>query len=252
MVRINYEPIAAIYDQRYETNEFSGLSASLNSFIGASHVVVGEVGCGTAHWLKEIESRCTLAVGLDLSQAMLTKARDHPAGAVLVQGRAEMLPFSQESFDRLYCINALHHFDWPNVFVKEAKRALRHGGGLLTVGLDPHTGLDQWWIYDYFPSALIEDRKRYLPAQNIRDLLDRAGFVRISTYVAQRIRAAVPFEDAWSKGLLDRRSTSQLQVIDDQEWKNGYARLRTERPVLHADLRLYATIGWSHLESNAA
>jgi len=249
MVRINYEPISAVYDQRYETNEFVGLSVSLKSFIGDSRVVVGEVGCGTAHWLKVIESCCALAVGLDSSQAMLTKARNNFAAAVLVQGRAEMLPFRPESFDRLYCINALHHFECPNVFVKEAKHTLRPGGGLLTIGLDPHTGLDQWWIYDYFPSALIEDQKRYLPTQNVRDLLDHAGFVRISTYVAQRIRAAVPFEDAWSKGVLDRRSTSQLQVIDDQEWESGYSRLCAEKPVLRADLGLYATVGWSHLES---
>mgnify|MGYP003294186991 CR=1 FL=1 len=25
---------------------------------------------------------------------------------------------------------------------------------MMTVGLDPHTGVDQWYIYEYFPDAL--------------------------------------------------------------------------------------------------
>jgi hypothetical protein len=36
-------------------------------------------------------------------------------------------------------------------FLDEARRVLRSGGRLMTIGLDPHLGIDRWYIYDYFP-----------------------------------------------------------------------------------------------------
>src|SRR5215467_889490 len=61
------------------------------------------------------------------------------------------------SLDRIFAINAFHHFVDKRAFAGEARRVLRPAGRLLTIGLDPHTGLDQWWVYDYFPAALAAD-----------------------------------------------------------------------------------------------
>jgi hypothetical protein len=121
---------------------------------------------------------------------------------------------------------------------------LRDAGAFMTIGLDPHTGHDRWWIYDYFPAALEADRLRYPSADSIRAGLTTAGFARVETVVAQHIPARLPFEEAEARGFLDRHSTSQLLVIDDADWAAGSARLRRDKPVLHADLRLYATIAW--------
>jgi hypothetical protein len=55
---------------------------------------------------------------------------------------------------------------------------------------------------------------------------------------------AVTFDEALTTGLIDRRSTSQLMVISDSDYTAGVARLEVERPLLTADLRLYATFGW--------
>ena len=149
----------------------------------------------------------------------------------------------EESFDRLFCINALHHFADADAFMSEAHRVLRPGGAIMTVGLDPHTRLDRWWIYDYFPSALNADRARYLPSESIRARLEAAGFVDAVTEVAQHMPAAIPFELAVERGVVDRRATSQLMVISDAEYEDGLRRLTAERPILHADLRLYSPSG---------
>jgi len=56
----------------------------------------------------------------------------------------------------VYSINALHHFDDRSAHFAEARRVLRPGGGILTIGLDPHTGKDRWFIYDFlFPGTLL-------------------------------------------------------------------------------------------------
>lgn len=245
MHRVNYDLLAPVYDERYAKNRYDGVEAVLRRFVGASQSVdVTEVGCGTGHWLAQSRNQVRTVTGLDLSEQMLQRARTAAPHASLVRGRAETLPWAAAAFDRLFCVNAMHHFDDAHAFVLEARRVLRPGGAFLTIGLDPHTGLDKWWIYDYFPGALDADRQRYLPATTIRERLESAGFTRVATEVAQHIPAEVPFAVAAERGMLDRGSTSQLMVIGHAEYDEGLRRLRAEQPVLKADLRVYATVGW--------
>jgi SAM-dependent methyltransferase len=243
MEPVDYNVIAPAYDQRYRVQRFDGIRDALLGFLGSSDAVA-EIACGTGFWLGVLRQRSAPVIGLDPSAGMMQNARRNAPQSTLVQGEAESLPFRARTFDRLFCINAIHHFKDAPLFAREAYRTLRPGGGLLTIGLDPHTETDHWWIYDYFPEALIADRKRYRSTAALCDLFQDAGFVDLSTRIAQHIPAALDFEAAVEQGFLDRRSTSQLQVIRDQHWEAGLARLQAERPVLRADLRLYATSAW--------
>jgi len=67
------------------------------------------------------------------------------------------------------------------------------------------------------------------------------GFVDVATEIAQHVSAAIPFAVALEQGRLDRRATSQLMVLSDAEYQEGMERLRAEQPILHADLRMFAT-----------
>jgi SAM-dependent methyltransferase len=245
MPRVDYEKIAQAYDRRYAIDDFTGIERCLRDFLGAA-LSAAELGCGTGHWLAAgtaLRHR-PFVVGLDSAWAMLSKARKAAPHAALSQGSAECLPWCTAAFDRVFCINALHHFpDHPPVLL-ECSRVLRSAGGFMTIGLDPHAGEDRWWIYDYFPGALEADLQRYPSGATIRAQLVSAGFQRAETIVAQHIHGRLVFDDAKAQGLLDRQSTSQLLVISDAEWAAGLARLHHERPDLQADLRLYATIGW--------
>jgi ubiquinone/menaquinone biosynthesis C-methylase UbiE len=244
--KVDYDALASAYDRRFDTNRFEGVQAMLERFLEpVSAGCIVEVGSGTGHWLQLIDTTDRLVIGLDPSDGMLTQAQANAPHAPLVRGRAESLPFQSSSVDWMFCINALHHFADPKRFVQEARRTLRSGGGLLTIGLDPQTGLDAWWIYDYFPDALSADRRRYPPATRIREWLGEAGFSAVATEIAQHIPAELAFDEAVAQGLLDRRATSQFQVIDDSHWEAGLKLLQAERPVLRADLRLYATVGFA-------
>lgn len=241
---VDYDLVAPTYDKRYETNRFDEVKAVLQRFIGEpGHADAAEVGCGTGHWLAELRGRVRTAAGLDVSAEMLRHARAAAPFALVVRGRVEMLPWAGETFDRVFCINAMHHFGDADAFIAEARRVLRPGGALLIVGLDPHARLDRWWIYDYFPAALTADRVRYLSTTTIRERLEANGFVEPATEVAQDIASTTPFFVAMERGLVDRHTTSQLMVVTDREYEEGLHRLRAEQPILRADLRLYATIG---------
>jgi SAM-dependent methyltransferase len=242
---VNYDAVAPTYDRRYERRRYDGIDACLRAFVAGAAGPVAEMGCGTGHWTSVVASLgCGRAIGLDLSSGMLARARVQAPAAALVRGTADRLPFADASLDRVFCVHALHHFAAPTAFVAECRRVLRPGGGVLTIGLDPHRGDDRWWLYDAFPSAEPADRGRYPSTVTIGAWLDAAGFVDVATTVAERITGELPFAAARDAGYLDRESTSQLLVIGDDEYAAGLRRLEVERPVLRTDLHLHATTGW--------
>jgi ubiquinone/menaquinone biosynthesis C-methylase UbiE len=243
---VNYDVVAPAYDRRYDRNRYDGVRTCLHRFVEGGPLAVAEVGCGTGHWLAELSpAGFPVLAGLDLSSGMLAQARAAVPTAWLVRGRAEQLPWADACLDRLFCVNALHHFRDRSAFVFECRRVLRPGGGLMTIGLDPHRGEDQWWVYDYFPPALRADLLRYPSTSMIRDALGAAGFREPTTDVAEHFHGQIPFEKAREQGFLDRRATSQLMVISDDDYDAGIKRLMAERPLLRSNVRLYATTAWT-------
>jgi hypothetical protein len=114
---------------------------------------------------------------------------------------------------------------------------------LVTIGLDPHAGLDRWFVYEYFPQTRTMDQARFAPAATIRQWMLEAGFARPETNVALRLDEAQSF-----RGTLEPSMTSQLANLTKDEFEAGVARLRSARAErggedlsLVVDLRLFAT-----------
>lgn len=252
--RVDYDRVAHVYEARYERNDYAGVEAALVAFVEGTRTNrerVLEVGCGGGHWLRRLGESAVRVFGLDPSARMLSVARAAAGGASLVRGRAEALPFAEAICGRVFCVNALHHFDEPALFLREARRVLSSGGGLLTIGLDPHNGMDTWWVYDYFPAALAADRRRYLPGARIRELMTDAGFSNCQTRIVQHRPRLMTVSEASSGGFMDRTSTSQLMVISDADYQSGLKRLHDDDSaagcsmMLCSDLRIYGTTGWT-------
>ena len=250
--RVDYDRIASTYDRRYLNNDYSGVEKAVMEFVGPTRDGrVLEVGCGTGHWLAALQGKTLALVGLDASMRMLERARASGCTA-LVCGDAGHLPWPGQSYDRLFCVNALHHFRDQRRFIDEARRVLRPGGRFMTVGLDPHTGLDRWYIYDYFEAALETDRRRYPPARQIHEWMATAGFVDAVTREVQHLPVCMSAPAAIAQGRLAKSAASQLAVLTDEQYQRGIDRIRKDiesaearetRLDLTADLRLYATFG---------
>jgi ubiquinone/menaquinone biosynthesis C-methylase UbiE len=252
--RVDYDRVADVYESRYLRNDYSGVEQALAAFVAGPRIdgqLVLEVGCGGGHWLRWLGQANVPVVGLDPAAGMLKVARSTAGSRHLIRGRAEALPLVSASCRRLFCVNALHHFDDPVAFFREARRLLNVGGGLLTIGLDPHTGQDEWWIYEYFPEALIADRRRYLPAGRIRELMTTSGFDRCQTRVIQHKPRELTVHEAMTGGFMNRTSTSQLMVISESEYEAGLKRIHEANAasdgamILRSNLRLYGTTGWA-------
>ncbi len=247
---VDYDSIASAYDRRYEENEYAGIERALLRLVGSRRGArVLEVGCGTGHWLELLARHRIWAAGVDASHAMLARAPDHTRVA---QSQAEFLPWKDGAFDRIACIHALHHFTDPPAFVREAQRLLRAGGTVMVVGLDPHTGLDRWCIYEYFEGARERDEQRYPASSTIRAWMAAAGFEGCTSTEIQHLDFQLPAREALAQGRLDRAVTSQLSLLSDAEYERGLERIREgirnaeaqgASLRLNVDLRLYATVG---------
>lgn len=250
----DYDSVADRFDRRYVLHSYSGVRETLLDFIGSECAeAVLEVGCGTGHWLRAMSGRALMIAGIDPSAGMLARARATAPGAHLIRASADSLPWRDASFDRVFCINALHHFPDRGRFLAEARRVLRPGGGFLTVSKDPHAERDDWWVYDYFPETLAIDRQRFAPVRTLRGEMSLAGFAWAESSEADRIEAVTHASEAFDSGLVDRAYTSQLTVLTDEEFDSGVARLREAQAEAAAsggaldlvtDFRLYATTGW--------
>src|SRR5437899_1987743 len=154
------------------------------------------------------------------------------------------------AFDRVFCVNALHHFADRVRFFREARRILKPGGALMSIGKDPHADRDSWWVYDYFPETLTIDRDRFARVRVLRGELAQAGFAWAESSEVDRIEAVMPASDALAAGVVDAAYTSQLTVLSDDEFRAGAARIREANIAaggqlnLMTDFRLYATVGW--------
>ena len=248
----DYDRIADRFDTRYGLYAYEGVRETLLNFLGPQRSATLEVGCGTGHWLAALEAAADrqLLAGVDPSAPMLDRARRAAPRAYLVRARAEDLPWRDATFDRIFCVNALHHFADRQRFFAEARRLLKPGGGLLTIGKDPHTDRDEWWVYEYFEETRAIDRQRFARVRTLRGEMALAGFAWTESMEADHIDVVRPAGEAMANGVVDASFTSQLTVLSDEEFARGAERLRQANEAaggelqLVADFRLYATIGW--------
>jgi len=86
-----------------------------------------EIGCGTGHFTRWLDSKGLECYGLDLSHLMLREAKKLWPNGSLLQGESNHLPFKDKSFDVVAFIACLEYM--PNIakVVKEATRVSRKG-----------------------------------------------------------------------------------------------------------------------------
>ena len=91
-----------------------------------------EVGCGTGALLATIASSATLH-GVDIDPHALAQCRVNAANAILTRGDGLALPYSNGSFDLVFCHYFLLWVNEPLQAVREMKRVTRPGGHVLAL-----------------------------------------------------------------------------------------------------------------------
>jgi len=251
MKTVNYDMVADVYDKRYErAYARNGIEAKLVDLVRKTKALrVLEVGCGTGHWLGVLREYAH-AAGIDPSHYMLQKAAGSEGKKLLVRGEAEYLPFADKTFDLVFCVNAIHHFTRPSEFIKEAHRLLTPEGALAVIGMNPHSGNDRWFVYEYFPGTYEADLQRYPAPEIIAGWMASAGLEKISQTEAERLSDDRHGDDVLP---LPKDFTSQLSLLSAEEYEKGLARIeaalrlaeKTGREIIfRVDISLFMLTGW--------
>ena len=101
-----------------------------------------DVATGAGNVAQAAVGKGARVVGVDFSTAMLVQARKQYSDIHFCEGDAEVLPFSDNSFDAVVINFGLLHFGQPKQALTEAHRVLRPGGRIgFTVWATPKTAI---------------------------------------------------------------------------------------------------------------
>jgi ubiquinone/menaquinone biosynthesis C-methylase UbiE len=139
---MNSPLVATVYERLWRPMAFyvaSGVSTGTEQRRAADALGLSrasrllDIACGPGNFTGKLADQLPaggLAVGLDISVPMLTRAVQDNSGprTCYVRGDAGMLPFGDETFDAVCCFGALYLMPEPFHVAREMVRVLRPGG----------------------------------------------------------------------------------------------------------------------------
>lgn len=139
-----------------------------------------DVGCGTGHVLSALRERGFTGSGVDGSEAMLKHARRVNPGVEFTQGYVTSLPFEDDSFDWVVCIEVLRYLPRPEGCLREIARVLRPGGHCL-VTATPRFNLNGYAVINRLALSvpqrrLTRLRQFFTTSRRLKRQLSSAGF----------------------------------------------------------------------------
>lgn len=227
--KVPYNELSRTYNDRYRQNDLPEIREKLLEICsGKIPKCVLEVGCGTGHWLAEIESAGGKIFGADYSTGMLKIAADAVEKSNLVNADANSLPFKVESFDIIFCVNAIHQFTDKQHFIGSAAELLRTGGILAVFGIDHDDPELIWYIYDYFETTKQIDRERFPSLKQMKEWMLHSGFSDIRLEKIQNIHTVKYGREILNDHFITKAGASQLALLSDDEYQSGLSKIEKE------------------------
>ncbi len=260
-----------------KTREPVGTEITVGCFAHASvsldEMLVLDAGCGTGNYSEAMLNYIGRIEAVDLNPGMLEVAAQKLSGPEaegkisFYSARIDELPFEDEHFDGVMINQVLHHLpdaaakDFPahrRVFAEFA-RVLKPGGILVVNTCSQEQLRHGYWHYSLIPEAADALRARYVPLDELAEILSDSGFayrgrfapvdapIQGDSYFDPRGPLNKEWRDGdsvWSLVSEDRleRTIARIQNLDERGELEAYvARNDALRPHVGQAMDLFAS-----------
>jgi len=180
--RRHFDSWSATYEQDGASRFLRQLQAQALDLLrlGAEDLFL-DVACGTGAAVREAAPRVRRAVGVDLSDGMIARARTLAAGLEntdFTLGESDHLPLGDGSVTAVLCTTAFHHFPRPDGAVREMARVLAPGGRLVIA--DANADRLAVRVFDLALKALQRSHVRICPPAELVPMLEAAGLCNVT------------------------------------------------------------------------
>ena len=151
-------------------------------------LTVLDVGCGGGYTCEFLARRGAIVTGIDQSVACIEVARTHAEANGLAiayhAGVAESLPFNDQAFDVVVCVDVLEHVDGPATVVAEIGRVLKLGGWFCFDTIN-RTERSRWvmiWLLENILRQIprgVHDWNKFLRPDELQQFLEQNHFSEI-------------------------------------------------------------------------
>ena len=190
-----YEGVAEDYDDVFAPHVvehyLARRSGLVRTLLDAGSVL--DVGCGTGVLAARLASMGYAVAGVDLSPAMLAKARNRGVSQVYA-ALSTALPFEDGAFDLAITVATLHHLETPERVgrtIAEMARVIRPGG--FTILWD-HNPLNPYWPLIMRRVPQDSGDERLVP---LREVLDDVAEAGLELIFARRVGLVPDFLPRW-------------------------------------------------------
>ncbi len=197
----DFSKVVPFYDFWGKLTEQKAIDEAINISGIPNNSKVLDIGVGTGQLFEKVLNLNTQGfnTGIDLSPAMLAKAKDRLSSAsnnyALNAGNAYRLPFKDESFDYVlssYVLDLLPEKDF-DIILAEFRRVMKKGadGLVLTMSMGSRWYNKIWFLLaEYFPSLLTNcrpvDLSHYIESSGFK-IIERR-FVSQNTFPSDIIK----------------------------------------------------------------
>lgn len=227
MARADFSRMATVYDagRVLPAEAMETWRAAIERHVDPLAVTrVLDLGCGTGRFSAAIADWFTAEViGIEPSGEMIrAAAKQRHIRVVYVRGRAEDLPLANRSCDWAWLSTVVHHFEDIERAACELRRVVRPGGVVLVRNWFP--GGEDVIHFNYWPRAK-RIAETFPTVSDVAEAFSVAGFT---------MQAAESVPQASAHGLreayerLRLRADTTLQLLSDEEFKEGLQRLEAD------------------------
>jgi ubiquinone/menaquinone biosynthesis C-methylase UbiE len=188
-IQEHYDAIADIYDNHYDLPRgrcyHTHISRHLMQSLPLGAALL-DIGCGTGLFIEKYIGAGGSAVGIDLSQRMIERARLRCATSDFMIGTGETIPFTDNSFDAVSSLLVFSYLRDPELMLREAFRVLKPCGAIAicTLGKKLLTrGIPALYLISEkikVKHVVMKDfGERYYDEGEMYDIFSRAGFTNV-------------------------------------------------------------------------